>query len=222
MGHCCILIPRPMDEEVCRGKRKLEEIPRRLHYWVDVATIVRAKDQEIEELKKRIAKVEEANKELCMLAPVNADAIVKDKEIKEFKKTTVKLEAVTNKDLCVLAPIKVDAAVNKEQGNRAAACEEQGDYGHYGENLSEMEILVENKEGTEKEEENKDGGQDDKESEKKDGKDEEGKEKKDGKDEEGKEKERKDADGEERDHDGDNEYNNINEENWTKHRKSQV
>ncbi|PIM99834.1 hypothetical protein CDL12_27666 [Handroanthus impetiginosus] len=52
MGHCCILIFCPRDEEMCRDRRKSKEIPRRLYCWVYETT---------------------ANKDLCVLAPVKAD-----------------------------------------------------------------------------------------------------------------------------------------------------
>ncbi|PIN26508.1 hypothetical protein CDL12_00735 [Handroanthus impetiginosus] len=152
-----------------------------------VAAIVRAKDEEIKELKKRIAKIEEANKSFCVQAPMNADIAAKDEKIKDSQ----------TKD----TPIKADTPANKEQGDRAAACEEQGDYATAHDAQSDY--------GKDKEDE-----EEKKEEEKKNEEDEQ----KEKKNEEDEQKEKKT---EEHDHKGDNEYNDMNEENWTKLRAGQ-
>jgi len=171
-----------------------------------------------------------------LLNPDSAVAAIvraKDQEIKELKKRVAELEAAANKDLCVVAPAKADAAATKEQRDRGAACEEQGD--NDGEEKERKYEEEEDEEDEEMDEERKDDeneeeeeeekaeqdeqkeektkeGQDDKKGEKEDGEDEEGKEK-----EGEKEEERKDGD-----HDADNEHNDMNEENQTKHRAGQV
>ncbi|PIN25648.1 hypothetical protein CDL12_01608 [Handroanthus impetiginosus] len=258
MGYCYILIPRPRDEKVCRDKRKLEEIPRRLHYWVDAQKLIefsrlyrwgecklpnKVHDAE-DSLKSITAEMvfgfNPTSQELCLLNPDSTVAAIvkaKDQEIKELKKRVAELETAANKDLCVLAPAKADAAATKEQRDRRAACEEQGD--NDGEEKERKDEEEEDEEDEKMDEERKDNedeeeeekaeedeqkeektkeGQDDKKGEKEDGEDEEGKEKEGGKDEE-----RKDGDDDvERDHDADNEYNDMNEENQTKHRAGQV
>ncbi|PIN20951.1 Ubiquitinyl hydrolase 1 [Handroanthus impetiginosus] len=182
--------------------------------------------------------------ELCLLNQDSAVAVIvraKDQEIKELKKRVAELEAAANKDLCVLAPAKADAAATKEQRDRGAACEEQGD--NDGEEKERKNEEEEDEEDEEMDEERKDDedeneeeeeeeeaeqdeqkeektkkGQDNKKGEKEDGENEEGKEK-----EGEKEDERKDGnDDEERDHDADNEHNDMNEENQTKHQSDQV
>ncbi|PIN16211.1 hypothetical protein CDL12_11140 [Handroanthus impetiginosus] len=181
------------------------------------------------------------SQELCLLNPDSAVAAIvraKDQEIKELKKRVAELEAAANKDLCVIAQTKEDAAATKEQRDRGAACEEQGDndgeekerkYEEEDEEDEEMDEKRKDDEDEEEEEEEKaeqneqndektKEGQDDKKGEKEDGEDEKGKEK-----EGEKEEERKDGDDdEERDHDADNEHNDMNEENQTKHRAGQV
>ncbi|PIN23547.1 hypothetical protein CDL12_03730 [Handroanthus impetiginosus] len=197
MGHSYILIHRPRNEKVCRGRRKSKEIPRRLQFWIDGNCCqVRAKDQRIKDLKKRV----------------------------------VELEAAANKDLCVLAPVKADAATTKEQRNRGATCEEQGNNdGKEQERKDEEEMDEEIKDDEDEEEEEKVAEneqkkekikeeQDDKKGKKKNGKDKERKEKECEKEEEIKYGD----DYEERDHNPDNEYNDMNEENQTKHRAGQV
>ncbi|PIN11266.1 hypothetical protein CDL12_16145 [Handroanthus impetiginosus] len=225
MGHCCILIPLPRDEKVCRGRRKSKEIPRRLHCWVDAQKLIEFprlyrwgecklpnKVHDVEDRLKSIT----AEMELYLLNPDSAVAAIvraKDQEIKELKKRVVELEAATNKDLCVVAPAKVDAAAMKEQRDRGAACEEKDD-----EDEKEEEEEEEKTEQDEQKEEKIKEGQDDKKGEKENGENEEGKEK-----ECEKEEERKDGDDEEeRDHDADNEHNDMNEENQIKYHAGQV
>ncbi|PIN05428.1 hypothetical protein CDL12_22031 [Handroanthus impetiginosus] len=189
MGHCCILIPRPRDDEVCRGRRKLEEIPRRLHCWVDECKLPNKVHDAEDRLKSITAEMDSA---------VAAIVRAKDQEIKELKKRVAELEAAANKDLCVLAPAKADAAATKEQRDRGAACEEQGD-----------------NDGEEKE--RKDEEEEDEEDEEMD------EERKDDEDEEEEEEAEKDGDDDEEcDHDADNEHNDMNEENHTKHQSGQV
>ncbi|PIM97364.1 hypothetical protein CDL12_30166 [Handroanthus impetiginosus] len=249
MGHCCILIPRPRDEEVCRGRRKSEEIPQRLHYWVDAQKLIEfsrlyrwgeyklpnkvhnAEDRLKSITAEMVFEFNSTSQELCLLNPDSAVATIvraKDQEIKELKKRVAELEAAANKDLCVVAPAKADAAATKEQRDRGAACEEKDEKEEDEEdeemdkerkdNEDEEEEEEEKAEQDEQKEEKTKKGQDDKKGEKEDGEDEEGKEK-----EGEKEEERKDGDDdEERDHDSDNEHNDMNEENHTKHRVGQV
>ncbi|PIM99986.1 hypothetical protein CDL12_27512 [Handroanthus impetiginosus] len=256
MGHCCILIPRPRDEKVCRGKRKSKEIPRRLHCWawlyervpslgttqklIEFSWLYRwgecklpNKVHDSEDRLKIITaemvfEFNHTSQELCLLNLDSAIVVVvlaKDQEIKELKKRIAELEAAANKDLCVLTPAKADAAAIKEQCDRGAACEEQGDNdGVEKERKDEEEKdekdeeMDEEKKDDEDEEEEEKAEQDDKKGEKEDGEDKEGKEK-----EGEKEEERKDGDDdEERDHNANNEHNDMNEENQTKHRAGQV
>ncbi|PIN26264.1 hypothetical protein CDL12_00982 [Handroanthus impetiginosus] len=171
--------------------------------------------------------------ELCLLNPNSAVAAIvkaKDQEIKELKKRVAELEAAANKDLCVLAPAKADATATKEQCDRGAACEEQGDNdGEEKERKDEEEEDEENEEMDEKRKDDEDEDEEEKDEEKdeqdeqkeektKKGQDNKKGEKEDGEDEEGKEKEgekedeRKDGDDDEkRDHDADNEHNDMNE-----------
>ncbi|PIN00595.1 hypothetical protein CDL12_26903 [Handroanthus impetiginosus] len=259
-------------EEVCRGRRKSEEIPRRLHCWVDaqklieffrlyrwgecklpnkvhdaedrlksitaemvfqfnptspelcllnqdsaVAAIVRAKDQEIKELKKRVFELNPTSQELYLLNLDSAVAAIvraKDQEIKELKKRVAELETAANKDLCVVALAKADVAATKKQRDHGAACEERDD--NDGEEKERKDEEEEDEEDKEMDEERKDDedeeeeeeekaeqdeqkkekikeGQDDKKGKKEDCEDEEEKEKEgekeDGEYEEGKEKE---------------------------------
>ncbi|PIN09168.1 Ubiquitinyl hydrolase 1 [Handroanthus impetiginosus] len=245
MGHCCILIPRPRDEEVCRGRRKSEEIPQRLYCWVDAQKLIEfsrldqwgeyklpnkvhdAEDHlksimaEIVMIYRLVFEFNPISQELYLLNPDSAvTAIVKakDQEIKELKK----------RNLSVLAPVKADAAATEEQCHCGAACEEWDD--NDGEEKERKDEEEEDEEDEEMNEERKDDededeeekveedkqkkekiekGQDDKKGENEDGEDEEGKEK-----ECEKEEKRKDGDDdEERDHDADNEYNDMNEKN---------
>ncbi|PIN00277.1 hypothetical protein CDL12_27221 [Handroanthus impetiginosus] len=161
------------------------------------------------------------SQKLCLL---NSDSAVVAivKEIKELKKRVAELEAAENKNLCVLAPAKADVAAIKEQGDNDREEKERKD--EEDEEMDEERKDDEDKEDEEKAEEDEQKeekikeGQDDKKGEKEDGEDEEGKEK-----EGGKEEERKHGDDDvERDHDVDNEYNDMNEENQTKHRAGQV
>ncbi|PIN26503.1 hypothetical protein CDL12_00740 [Handroanthus impetiginosus] len=202
MGHCCILIPRPRDEEVCRGRRKLKEITRRLHCWVDAQKLIEFpwlywwgecklpnKVHDAEDSLKSITAemVFESNptsQELCLLNSDNAVAVIvraKDQKIKELKKKVAKLEAATNKDLCVLIPVKADAAATKEQRDRGTAYEEEED--EEDEEMDEErkddkdEEEEEKVEEDEQKEEKTKEGQDDKKGKKEDGEDDEGKEK---------------------------------------------
>ncbi|PIM97010.1 hypothetical protein CDL12_30529 [Handroanthus impetiginosus] len=252
MGHCCILIPRPRDEEVCRGRRKSEEIPRRLHCWVDAQKLIEffrlyrwgecklpnkvhdAEDRLKSITAKMLFQFNHTSPELCLLNQDSAVAAIvraKDQEIKELKKRVAELEAAANKDLCVLAPAKADTAATKEQRDRGAACEEQGDNdGEEKERKDEDEEMDEERKDDEDEEEEEEAEQDEQKEEKtKERQDNKKGEKEDGEDEEGKEKEgekedeRKDGDDdEERDHDANNEHNDMNEENQTKHQSGQV
>ncbi|PIM97185.1 hypothetical protein CDL12_30347 [Handroanthus impetiginosus] len=246
MGHCCILILRPRDEEVCRGRKKSEEISRQLHCWVDECKLPNKVHDAEDRLKSITAEMvfefNPTSQELCLLNPNSAIAAIvraKDQEKKELKKRVAELEAAANKDLCVVAPAKADAAATKEQRDRGTACEEQGDNDgkekerkyeeKEDEEYEEMDEERKDDEDEEEKEEEKakqdeqneektNEGQDDKKGEKEDGEDEEGKEK-----EGEKEEERKDgADDEERDHDADNEHNDMNEENQTKYRAGQI
>ncbi|PIN07699.1 hypothetical protein CDL12_19731 [Handroanthus impetiginosus] len=235
MGHCCILIPHPRDEEVCRGRRKLEKIPQRLHCWADVGRKLPNKVHDAEDrLKSTTAKMviiyrlvfgfHSTSQELCLLNPDSTIAAIvkaKDQEIKELKKRVAELEAATTEDLCVLALVKADATAIKEQSDRGASCEEQGNNdGEEKERKDEEEENEEDKEMDEERKDDKDEEEEEKKNKKEDGKDEERNEKEDEKEEE-----RKDGDGdddEECDHDTDNEYNDMNEENQTKHRAGQV
>ncbi|PIN20752.1 hypothetical protein CDL12_06559 [Handroanthus impetiginosus] len=136
-----------------------------------VAAIVRAKDQEIKELKKRVAELEAAvNKNLCVLDPAKADAAAtkeqRDRGAEEKKKKDEEEED------------EEDEEMDEERKN--------------DENEEEEEKVVEDEQKKEKMKE----GQDDKKGKKKDGEDDEGKEK-----EGEKEDERKYGDDdEERDH----------------------
>ncbi|PIN23415.1 hypothetical protein CDL12_03859 [Handroanthus impetiginosus] len=166
-----------------------------------VAAIVRAKDQEIKELKKRIAELEAAaNKDLCVVAPAKADA------------------AATKEQ-------RDRGAACEEQGNNNGE-EKERKYEEEEDDEEDEEIDEERKDDEDEEEEEEEEEkkekikeeQDDKKGEKEDGEDEKGKEK-----EGEKEEERKDGDDdEERDHNADNEHNDMNEENQTKHRAGQV
>ncbi|PIN25358.1 Ubiquitinyl hydrolase 1 [Handroanthus impetiginosus] len=74
MGYWCILIPRPKDEEVCRGRKKLKEIPRRLHCWVDVIPWVECKlPNKVHDAEDHLKSIT-AKMNLCVLASVKADA----------------------------------------------------------------------------------------------------------------------------------------------------
>ncbi|PIN23662.1 hypothetical protein CDL12_03614 [Handroanthus impetiginosus] len=226
MGHFCILIPRPRDEKVCRGRRKSEEIPRQLHCWVYAQKLIEF---------PRLYQWGE-----CKLANKVHDpedrlkSITAEMEIKELKKRVAELEAAINKNLCVLAPTQADAATTKEQRDYGTACEEQGnndgeEKGKKDEEEEDEEMDEERKDDKDEQDEEKaeedeqkkektKKGQDDKKGEKEDGEDEEGKEK-----EGEKEEERKDCDDDEKhDHDANNEYNIMNEENQTKHHAGQV
>ncbi|PIN06354.1 hypothetical protein CDL12_21093 [Handroanthus impetiginosus] len=201
MGHCCILIPRPRDEEVCRGRRKSEEIPQRLYiwlYWWEECKLPN-KLHDAEDCLKSITD----EMELCLLnSDITVAVIVraKDQEIRELKKRVAELEAAANKDLCVLPPVKADTTVTKEQGDHGEACEEKDEEkeDEEDEEMDKERKNDENKEEKEKveEDEQKEGkieeGQDDKKGEKEDGENEEGKEK-----ESEKEEERKDGDDDE-------------------------
>ncbi|PIN10368.1 hypothetical protein CDL12_17041 [Handroanthus impetiginosus] len=146
MGHYCILIPRPRDEEVCRSRRKSEEISRRLHCWVDAQKLIEfpqlywwgecklpnkvhdADDRLKSITAEMVFEFNPTSQELCLLNSDSAVAAIvraKDQEIKELKKRVAELEAAANKDLCVVAPAKVDAGATKEQRDRGAACEER-------------------------------------------------------------------------------------------------
>ncbi|PIN09523.1 hypothetical protein CDL12_17895 [Handroanthus impetiginosus] len=176
------------------------------------------------------------SQELCLLNPnsaITAIARAKHQEIKELTKRVEEVEAATNKDLCVLAPVKIDATATKEQRDRGAACDNDGkekekkDEKKEDEKDEEMDEKRKDdedekeEEKTEEDEQKKEKieeGQNDKKGKKEDGEDEEGKEK-----ECEKEEERKDGnDDEECDHDANNEYNDMNKENQTKHRAGQV
>ncbi|PIN25941.1 Ubiquitinyl hydrolase 1 [Handroanthus impetiginosus] len=168
-----------------------------------VAVIVRAKDQEINELKKRVVELEiVANKDVCVLAPVKADAAA-TKEQRDHEaacKEQSDNDGKENERKDEEEEDEKDKEMDKERND--------------GEDEEEEEKVEEN----EQKEEKTDEGQDDKKCEKEDGEDDEGKEKEGEKDEE-----RKDGDDdEERDHDADNENNDMNEENQTKHRAGQV
>ncbi|PIM98575.1 hypothetical protein CDL12_28943 [Handroanthus impetiginosus] len=180
------------------------------------------------------------SQELCLLNSDSAVAVIvraKDQEIKELKKRVVELETAANKNLCVLTPIKADVTTTKEQRDRGAACEEQSD--NDGEEKKRKDEEEEDEKDEEMDEERKDDknkeekekvkedeqkkkktkeGQDNKKGEKKDGKDEEGKEKEDEKEE----KRKYGDDDEERDHNANNEYNDMNKKNQTKHRANQL
>ncbi|PIN11886.1 hypothetical protein CDL12_15508 [Handroanthus impetiginosus] len=231
MSHCYILIPHPRDKEVCRGRRKSKKIPQQLHCWLDALGTT----QNLIEFFRLYRWGE------CKLPNKVHDAEdrlkTKDQEIKELKKRVAGLEAAVNKDLCVLPPAKIDVVATKEQHDRGAACEEQGD--NNGKEKERKDKEKEEKEDKEMDEEMQDDKdeeeeekveeyeqkedktkeeQDGKKCEKEDGEDEEGKEK-----ECEKEEERKDGDDdEERDHDADNEYNDINKKNQTKYYAGQV
>ncbi|PIN06371.1 hypothetical protein CDL12_21075 [Handroanthus impetiginosus] len=251
MGHFCILIPRPRDEEVRRGRRKSEKIPQQLHYWVDAQKLIEFPrlywwgecklPNKVHDAEDHLKSIMAEMSGVSLLNPDSAVVAIvrtKDQEIKELKKRVAELEAAANKDLCVLAPPKADAAATKEQCDRGAACEEQGD-NDGKEKKRKNEEEEEDEEDEEMDKERKDDeeekekdkveedeqkeekikeGQGDKKGEKEDGEDEEGKENK-GK----KENERKDGDDDEEcDHDANNEHNDMNEENQTKHRVGQV
>ncbi|PIM99525.1 hypothetical protein CDL12_27980 [Handroanthus impetiginosus] len=235
MRHCYILISRPRDEEVCRGRRKSKEIPQRLHCWVDAQKLIEffrlyrwgecklpnkvydAEDSLKSITAEMVFEFNPTSQELCLLNPNSAVAAIvraKDLEIKELKKRVAELEAVANKDLCVLAPAKTDAAATKEQCDCGAAYEEMDEERKDDEDEEKEEKAEEDEQKEEKMKE----GQDDKKGEKEDSEDEKRNEK-----EGGKEEERKDGDDDvELDHDANNEYNDMNEENQTKHRASQV
>ncbi|PIN03447.1 hypothetical protein CDL12_24028 [Handroanthus impetiginosus] len=164
-----------------------------------VAGIVRVKDREIKELNKRVAELEVvANKDLCMLPPIKADAAVTKEQ-----------------GDC--------GATCKEQGDYDGKEKERKD--EKEENQDDEEMDEERKDNEEKKTEDDEQkkkktkeAKDDKEGKKKDGEDEEGKEK-----EYEKAEERKNGnDDKERDHDTDNEYNDTNEENSIKQHVGQV
>ncbi|PIN23539.1 hypothetical protein CDL12_03737 [Handroanthus impetiginosus] len=249
MGHCCIVIPRPRDEEVCRGRKKSEEISRRLHCWVDGTTqkliefsrLYRwgecKRPNKVHDTEDRLKSItaemvfefNPTSQELCLLNLDSAVAVI-------LKKRVAELEAAVNKDLCVVAPAKVDATATKEQRDRGAACEEQGNNDekekerkYEEEEDEEDEEMDEERKDDEEEEEEKVERDEQKEEKTKEGQNDRKGEKEDGEDEEGnekegeKEEERKDSDDdEERDHDADNEHNVMNEENQTKHHAGQV
>ncbi|PIN25561.1 hypothetical protein CDL12_01694 [Handroanthus impetiginosus] len=200
MGHCCTLISCLRDEEVCRDRRKSEEILRRLH-------LHNAENRLKSITIKMVFEFNPTSQELCLLNSDSTVAIILNKRV-------AKLEAATNKDLCVLAPVKADTDATKEQGDHGTTCEEHGD--NDGEEKERKDKEEENQEDKEMDKERKnekdkieekktEEGQDDKKGEK-------GKEKEDDKEEEMK---YGDND-EEHDHDANNEYNEMNEENQTK------
>ncbi|PIN25883.1 hypothetical protein CDL12_01377 [Handroanthus impetiginosus] len=164
-----------------------------------VTAIVREKDQEIKELKKRIAELKAAaNKDLCVVALAKADAAT----TKEQRDRGAAYEEEEKERKYEEKEDEEDEEMDEERKDDEDKEEE------------EEEKVEQNEQNEEKTKE----GQDDKKGEKEDGEDEEGKEK-EGK----KEEERKDSDDdEERDHDADNEHNDMNEENQTKHRACQV
>ncbi|PIM98472.1 hypothetical protein CDL12_29049 [Handroanthus impetiginosus] len=154
----------------------------------DIDDFFRAKDQEIKELKKRVAELEEtANKDLCVLAPVKANAAT-TKEQRDH-----------------------GAACEKQGDNDGEEKEKKDEEDKEKDDEDGKE--KEKAEKDEQKEEKTKEGQDDKKGEKEDGDDEEGNEK-EGEEEE---KRKDDDDDEERDHDADNEYNDMNKENQTKH-----
>ncbi|PIN03237.1 hypothetical protein CDL12_24242 [Handroanthus impetiginosus] len=200
----------------------------RLYRWGECKLLNKVHDAE-DHLKSITAEMvfefNPTSQEVCLLNSDSAVAAIvraKDQKIKELKKRVAELEAAANKDLGVLAPAKADVTATKEQRDRGAAYEEEEDEKDEEideEMKDEKDELEEKKvEEDEQKEEKIKEGQDNKKGEKEDGEDKEGKEK-----ECEKEEERKDDDNdEEHDHDVDNEYNDMNEENQTKHRAGQV
>ncbi|PIN18603.1 hypothetical protein CDL12_08725 [Handroanthus impetiginosus] len=174
-GYFCILIPRLRDEELIEFSRFYRwgecKLPNKVH---------NAKDR----LKSIMAEMfNPISQELYLL---NSNNIVvdivkaKDQEIKELKKRVVELKAATKDE--------------KEKKKKEKKTEED-------------------KQKKRKTDERKD----DKEGKKKDSEDEERKKKDDEKEEE-----RKYGNDEEHDHNADNKYNDMNEENQIKHRAGQV
>ncbi|PIN12089.1 hypothetical protein CDL12_15304 [Handroanthus impetiginosus] len=172
------------------------------------------------------------SQELCFLNPDSAVAAIvraKDREIKELKKRVAELEATANKDLCVLAPAKANATATKEQRDHGAGDNDREEKERKDEDEEDGEMDKERKDDEDEEEEEKAEEDEQKEKKTKEGQEAKKGEKENGEDEVGKEKkcekeeERKYGDDdEERDHDADNEYNDMNEENQTKYRAGQV